>query len=58
MIIGFDKGATATKIVGLDGEKILFEQSVAARGESEYELVLRALDNAGIALCCCLRQKS
>ena len=50
MIIGFDKGATATKIVGLDGEKILFEESVAARGESEYELVLRALDNAGIAL--------
>lgn len=47
MIIGFDKGASATKIVGMQGENLVFSACYAGETVSAGELALRALSDAG-----------
>ena len=48
MIIGFDKGSTTTKIVGLKGEKVLFTWSYMDSGMSAKELLFKALSEKGL----------
>ena len=49
MIIGFDKGSTATKIVGLEDENVVFSASFVSDDTAAGELVLRTLSDCGYA---------
>lgn len=47
MIIGFDKGATATKIVGMRGRELLFKSSFSGDDAPAGELILRVISENG-----------
>lgn len=50
MIIGFDKGATATKIIGLENDCVVFSSCIIGSSATDAELLSQTLSEQGIEL--------
>lgn len=50
MIVGYDKGATATKIAAVEGEHIIFAERAARHCKSDIEILKKMLKNQGFSL--------